>query len=393
MAIELPAVEEPAGLPARTNARISGRRKAAVLMAALGSERAAAVMQHMREEEIEGLSLEMAKLSTVQEETTETIFNELAALSSSDSGGEVAGGIDFARDVLERALGAERAEELIGRLSTVIEMRPFEFLRRTQPEQIVAFLRTESPQTMALVIANLHTVLAAQVLAQLPEELQPDVALRIARMGETSPRTIQQVEEIMRQKLTTLVEQEYTSAGGAKALADILNHADRPTERNVLDHLSSTDQGLAEQVRRMLFVFEDIVKLEERAIQQVLREANQKDLVLALRGAPEPVKEIVMANMSERGAAMLAEEMEVQQPQRKRDVDEAQGRIVAVVRRLEEAGTIVLSGGGEESEDVVGDRHHGSAGRRLPLRAARALPSPATRRLRASAGPGHRRGR
>jgi flagellar motor switch protein FliG len=353
MAIELPAVEEPAGLPARTNARISGRRKAAVLMAALGSERAAAVMQHMREEEIEGLSLEMAKLSTVQEETTETIFNELAALSSSDGGGEVTGGIDFARDVLERALGAERAEELIGRLSTVIEMRPFEFLRRTQPEQIVAFLRTESPQTMALVIANLHTVLAAQVLAQLPEELQPDVALRIARMGETSPRTIQQVEEIMRQKLTTLVEQEYTSAGGTKALADILNHADRPTERNVLDHLTATDQNLAEQVRRMLFVFEDIVKLEERAIQQVLREANQKDLVLALRGAPEAVKEVVMANMSERGAAMLVEEMEVQQPQRKRDVDEAQGRIVAVVRKLEEAGTIVLSGEGEESEDVV----------------------------------------
>jgi flagellar motor switch protein FliG len=353
MAIELPAVEEPAGLPARTNARISGRRKAAVLMAALGSERAAAVMQHMREEEIEGLSLEMAKLSTVQEETTETIFNELAALSSSDGGGDVTGGIDFARDVLERALGAERAEELIGRLSTVIEMRPFEFLRRTQPEQIVAFLRTESPQTMALVIANLHTVLAAQVLAQVPEELQPDVALRIARMGETSPRTIQQVEEIMRQKLTTLVEQEYASAGGTKALANILNHADRPTERNVLDHLTATDQNLAEQVRRMLFVFEDIVKLEERAIQQVLREANQKDLVLALRGAPEAVKEIVMANMSERGAAMLVEEMEVQQPQRKRDVDEAQGRIVAVVRKLEEAGTIVLSGEGEESEDVV----------------------------------------
>ena len=356
MAIELPAAtEEPlAGLPARTAVRVSGRRKAAVLMAAIGSERAAAVMQHMREEEIEGLSLEMAKLSSVQEETAESIFEELAALTSSQGGGEVAGGIDFAREVLEKALGAERAEELIGRLSTVIEMRPFEFLRRTSPEQIVAFLRTESAQTMALVIANLHTVLAAQVLAQLPPELQPDVALRIARMGDTSPRTIQQVEEIMRQKLTTLVEQEYTAAGGTKALADILNHADRPTERNVLDHLTATDQNLAEQVRRMLFVFEDIVKLEERAIQQVLREANQKDLVLALRGAPEPVKEIIMTNMSERGAAMLAEEMEIQQPQRKRDVDEAQGRIVAVVRKLEEAGTIVLSGSGdEETEDVV----------------------------------------
>lgn len=358
MAIELPAAEESpalAGLPQRTAVRLPGRRKAAVLMAALGSERAAGVMQHMREEDIEGLSLEMAKLSTVEEETAESIFNELAAVTESEGGlADVSGGIDFARDVLERALGAERAEELIGRLSTVIEMRPFEFLRRTPPEQIVAFLRTESPQTMALVIANLHTVLAAQVLAQVPEEMQPDVALRIARMGETSPRVIHQVEEIMRQKLSTLVEQEYSSAGGTKALANILNHADRSTERNVLDHLGATDQSLAEQVRRMLFVFEDIVKLEERAIQQVLREANQKDLVLALRGAPDAVKEIVMANMSERGAAMLQEEMEVQQPQRKRDVDEAQSRIVAVVRRLEEAGTIVLSGeGDEESEAVV----------------------------------------
>jgi flagellar motor switch protein FliG len=356
VAIELPAAElyeeaPQAALAVRTAERLPGRRKAAVLMAALGSERAAGVMQHMREEEIEGLSLEMAKLSGVERETTESILGELAALAGEEGGvGEVAGGIDFAREVLERALGAERAEEVIGRLSTVIEMRPFEFLRRTPPEQIVAFLRNESPQTIALVIANLHTVLAAQVLAQVPAEQQPDIALRIARMGDTSPRVIQQVEEIMRQKLTTLVEQEYKAAGGTKALANILNHADRSTERNVLDHLGAADQELAEQVRRMLFVFEDIVKLDERAIQQVLREANQKDLTLALRGAPDAVKELVMANMSERGAAMLQEEMDVQQPQRKRDVDEAQGRIVAVVRRLEEAGTIVIGGEGEEED-------------------------------------------
>jgi flagellar motor switch protein FliG len=357
MAIELPAAEEPlAGLPVRSLPRISGRRKAAVLMAALGSERAAGIMQHLREEEIEGLSLELAKLSTVEPQTTESIFNELAALAAAErSLGDVTGGIDFARDVLERALGAERAEELIGRLSTVIEMRPFEFLRRTPPEQIVAFLRSESPQTIALVVANLHTVLSAQVLARLPESLQPEIALRIARMGETSPRVIQQVEDVVRQKLTTLVEQEYATAGGSKALADILNHADRSTERNVLDHLAGAEPELAEEVRRMLFVFEDIVKLDERAIQQVLREANQKDLVLALRGAPEAVMEVVLANMSERGAAMLKEEMEVQQPQRKRDVDEAQGRIVAVVRKLEEAGTIVIGGEGEdgEADDVV----------------------------------------
>jgi flagellar motor switch protein FliG len=356
MTIELPPATEEALalLPAHTAARLSGRRKAAVLMAALGSERAAGIMQHMREEDIEGLSLEMAKLSSVEEQTTESIFNELAAIANSEGPTDVSGGIDFARDVLERALGPERAAELIGRLSTVIEMRPFEFLRRTPPDQIVAFLRSESPQTIALVVANLHTVLAAQVLARLPEPMQPDIALRIARMGETSPKVVQQIEDVVRQKLMTLVEQEYSVAGGVKSLAEILNHADRTTERNVLDTLASSDQELAEQVRRMLFVFEDIVKLDERAIQQVLREADQKDLVLALRGVPEPVKEVVLANMSERGAAMLVEEMEIQQPQRKRDVDEAQSRIVAVVRRLEEAGTIVVSRGeGEGEEEAV----------------------------------------
>ncbi len=354
MPIELPPADGAlAALPARATVRLAGRRKAAVLMAALGPERAAEVMQHLREEEIEGLSLEMAKLGSVEEETTEAILAELAQAARADGVGDVNGGIEFAREVLERALGAERAEELLGRLSTVIEMRPFEFLRRTPPEQIVAFLRAESPQTIALVIANLHTVLSAQVLAKLPERLQPDIALRIARMGETSPAVIQQVEEVVRRKLTAVVEQEYSAAGGVKSLAQILNHADRPTERNVLDHLAATDQALAEEVRRMLFVFEDIVSLDDRAIQQVLREANQKDLVLALRGVPEPVKDKLLENMSERGAAMLKEEMEIQQPQRKRDVDEAQGRIVAVVRRLEEAGTIVIGNGDGEDEEAV----------------------------------------
>jgi flagellar motor switch protein FliG len=359
MAIQLPPASDTPSVELGGGAlvpalRIGGRRKAAVLMAALGAERAAEVIQHLRQEEIESLSLEMTKLGAIEEQITEAILGELAAAAGTDSLGDVVGGTEFAREVLERALGPERAEELLARLASANEARSFEFLSRTPPEQIVGFLRTEAPQTVALVIANLHTTLAAQVLARLPDAIQPDIALRIARMGETSPSVIQQVEEVIRQKLTTVVEQEYSSAGGAKALADILNHADRSTERAVLDHLAATDSELAEEVRRMLFVFEDIVTLEDRAIQQVLREANQKDLVLALRGVPEAVKEKLLANMSERGAAMLLEEMEVQQPQRRRDVEAAQGRIVAVVRRLEEAGTIVLStGDGEGEEEAV----------------------------------------
>ncbi|MGA2164009.1 MAG: flagellar motor switch protein FliG [Solirubrobacteraceae bacterium] len=356
MAIQLPPASgapgtDPAGGALLPAVRLGGRRKAAVLMAALGAERAAEVIQHLRQEEIESLSLEMTKLGAIEEQITEAILSELAAAAGTDSLGDVEGGTEFAREVLERALGPERAEELLARLASANDARSFEFLSRTPPEQIVGFLRTEAPQTIALVVANLHTALAAQVLARLPDAIQPDIALRIARMGETSPSVIQQVEEVIRQKLTTVVEQEYSSAGGAKALADILNHADRSTERAVLEHLGATDSELAEEVRRMLFVFEDVVTLEDRAIQQVLREANQKDLVLALRGVPEAVKEKLLANMSERGAAMLLEEMEVQQPQRRRDVEAAQGRIVAVVRRLEEAGTIVLSSGDGESEE------------------------------------------
>jgi flagellar motor switch protein FliG len=333
---------------------VGGRRKAAVLMAALGPERAAEIMQHLQGEEIENLSLEMAKMGSVEEHTTEAILTELAAAASPDALGDVSGGIEFAREVLERALGGEKAAELVGRLSTVIEMRPFEFLRRTPPEQIVTFLNGESPQTTALIVANLHTTLAAQVLAQLPERIRPDIALRIARMGETSPSVIQQVEEVVRRKLTAVVGQEYSLAGGVKSLAEILNHADRSTERAVLDYLGSTDSELAEEVRRMLFVFEDIAQLDDRAIQQVMREADQKDLILALRGVPDAVKDKLLSNMSERGAAMIKEEMEVQQPQRKRDVEAAQGRIVAVVRSLEEAGTLIVSrGDDDEDEEAV----------------------------------------
>ena len=358
MAGDSPADTVPA-LPAAPTERlpatvesVPGSRKAAVLMAALGSERAAKVLQRLAEDEIERLSMEMASLSSVGAETTDSIFSELAALASTRELG-VAGGLDFARGVIERALGPERAAEVLGRLSARTETPPFDFLQRVPPERTAALMRSESPQTIALILASLQTTLAAHVLARLPERQQPDIALRIARMGETSAQVVQQVEDVIRHKLNAVAEREYSAAGGTKTLAEILNHSDRTTERNVLEKLASADKDLAEEVRGMLFVFEDIVTLEERAVQQVLREADQKDLVLALRGAPENVKEVVLSNMSERGAEMLKEEMEIQPPQRKRDIDAAQSRIVAVVRRLEEAGTIVIASGDEEESEAV----------------------------------------
>jgi flagellar motor switch protein FliG len=344
----LPAA--PGGQSANRTSSLNGRRKAAVLLVSLGSDKAAEVFRCLREEEIESLSLEMAKLQRVDPTMTDGVLAELAATVQAHDA-LTAGGVEYARDVLERALGAERATEIIGRLSTVIEMRPFEFLRRTPPEQIVTFLRNEAAQTVALVIANLHMSLSAQVLAHLPDTEQADIALRIARMGETSPEVVKQIESVIRQKLSSVVQQEYSVAGGVKSLAEILNHADRSTERNVLDSLGESDAELAAEVRRLLFVFEDVVKLDDRAIQLVLREADQKDLALALRGVSDEVKDRILANMSERGAQMLVEEMEYQPPQRKRVVEDAQGRIVAIVRKLEEAGAVVLSRG--EADDVL----------------------------------------
>jgi flagellar motor switch protein FliG len=221
-------------------------------------------------------------------------------------------------------------------------MRPFEFLARTPPEQIVAFLRNEAPQTKALIISSLYTTLAAETLALLDEGEQADVSLRIARMSETSPAVIREVEAVMRQKLSNVLSEEYSSSGGVRSLADILNHADRPTERNVLETLAQSDEDLAEEIRALLFTFEDIVKLDDRSLQSVLKGVEDADLALALRGVPDEVRDKVLSNVSERRSELLVEEIEYQPPQRKSVVEEAQSRVVVEVRRLEEEGDLTI---------------------------------------------------
>jgi flagellar motor switch protein FliG len=328
---------------------LQGRKKAAVLLVALGAERAAGVFRHLRDDEIEVLSLEMAQTQSITSQATEAVFEEVVETSMAHEY-FAEGGVDYAREVLEASLGGERAKQIIGRLAAIIEMRPFEFLRRTPPEQIAAFLAAESPQTIALVVANLHQALAAQVLSHLPADEQAKVAMRIATMSETSPEVIKDVEHVLRQKLSNVISQEYAASGGVGPLAEILNHADRSTERNVLDKLTELDSQLAEEIRLLLFVFEDVVKLDDRGLQLVLKEVDQKDLALALRGVSDEVKDKVMTNMSQRGAEMLMEEIEFQPPQRRSVVEEAQGRIVATIRRLEDAGALVI-GRAEEDDD------------------------------------------
>src|SRR3954470_15642959 len=344
----------PPTAPAAPNAaaKLGRLRKAAAFLVAVGEDRATEVMKHLSATEAEALSLEIAKSPKIPSEICVAVIDE--AVESVLAEGYLAeGGVDFARSILERSLGADKAAEIVGRLAATIERRPFEFLRRTPPEQIHVFLRSESPQTIALVIANLHTTLAAQVLSLLDPEDQAEVARRIAVMNETRPEVVQHVETVMRQKLSSVIAQDYAAAGGVKSLADILNNSDRTTEKNVLDELAKENGELAEEIRLLLFTFEDIVKLEDRSIQMVLKEVDQKDLAIALRGVPDEVASKIFSNMSERGAELLREEIQFQPPQRKRVVEESQGRIVGIVRRLEEAGAIVLSRGSGGGEDTL----------------------------------------
>jgi flagellar motor switch protein FliG len=339
----------PGGPPASA---LNGRQKAAVLLISLGTEKAASVLKHLSEREVESLSAEVAALWRVRPETSAAVMDEVAArIQERDAPG--VGGPDYAREVLEHLLGAERAEEIVGAMTVKSESRPFEFLRRTPPEQVSAFLKDESPQTIALVVASVHTSLAARILGELPAELQAEVALRIATMKETNPDVIRDIEQGLRHKLANVVTQEFSTAGGVDALAEILNRAGRSTERNVVGAISDRDGGLAEEIRSRLFTFEDLVILEDRDLQLVLREVDQKELQLALRGVDQNVVEKILANMSQRGAEMLREDMAASAPQRKAVVEEAQGKIVAAVRRLEDAGALVIRRGAEEEEEVV----------------------------------------
>lgn len=329
---------------------IPPRQKAAILCVTLGLEGAASVFRHLPDELVERLAVEMVRIDNVKPEHAEIVHREVAE-NAFARGYVVEGGVRYARDVLTRAIGESRAGAILDRLSTFMETTPFEFLRESPPDQIVAFLRGEHPQTVALVIVNLpSTELAAKVMQLIPPAEQSDVAMRIALMGQTPPDVVKDVAAVMEAKLETVLRQEYSAARGVGSLADILNNSDRGTERNVLAFLTEANAELAEEVRALLFVFDDLLKLDDRTIQLVLKEIDSKDLALALRGTADEIKERILGNMSQRAAEMVRDEMEFMPPQRRRLIEEAQSKVVAAVRRLEDAGTIVLA-----RRDAVGD--------------------------------------
>lgn len=326
---------------------LTGKQKASILMAVMGAEKSAQIFKYLKEEEIDELTLEIANLGKVSQEFRDQVIEEFYQLCKAQEY-ITHGGIEYAREILEKALGPNKAMEIISRLSSSLQVSPFDFMKRTDASQVFSFLQSEHPQTISLILAHLQPEQAGMILSSLPQELQSEVARRVAKMDRTSPEVIKDVERVLERKLASVLGQDYASAGGVKSLVEMLNRVDRSTEKSILETLEEQDPELAEEVKRLMFVFEDIVGLDDRAIQQVLREVDTKDLALALKGASEEVKAKIFKNMSERASTMMREDMDFMGPVRLRNVEEAQQRVVNVIRRLEEAGEIVVSRGGAE---------------------------------------------
>lgn len=328
--------------------KLSGKSKAAILLIALGPERSASLFSLMREDEIEELTLEIASLQRIQPEERDEVLDEFYQICVAQEFISE-GGINYAKEVLEKAMGSHKALEIINRLTSSLQVKPFDFVRKTDASQLLSFIQNEHPQTLALILSYLNPTQAAQILSALPQNKQADVASRIAQMGSTSPEIIKEVEMVLEKKLSSLVTQDYSLTGGIQSIVDILNAVDRGTEKYILETLEIQNAELVDEIRKKMFVFEDIVHLEGVAIQRFIREIDNADLAVALKTATDEVKDMIFANMSSRMKDMLKEDMDFMGPVRLRDVEEAQQKIVNVIRKLEEANEIVISrGGGDE---------------------------------------------
>ena len=331
-----------------SNNEISGITKSAVLLISLGPEKSSKIFKHLKEEEIEQLTLEIANTRSVSPQLKEQILNEFYEVCLAQQ--YIAeGGIGYARDLLEKALGEEKPKDVIGRLTASLQVRPFEFIRKTDPGQLLNFIQDEHPQTIALILSYLPSSQASMIVSSLPLEKQADVAKRIAKMDRTSPDVIKEVERVLERKLASLVNQDYTIVGGVDAIVDILNNVDRGTERHIMENLEIDEPELADEIRKKMFVFEDILALDDRTIQRVLRDVQNDDLAIALKGANEEVQNTIFNNLSKRLSAMIREDMDFMGPVRMKDVEEAQQKIVNIIRKLEDTGEIVIArGGGDE---------------------------------------------
>ena len=327
---------------------LDGLQKAAVLLITLGPEKAANIFKHLKEEEIEQLTLEIANTRSVSPSQKEEVLNEFYEVCLAQQ--YIAeGGIGYAKDLLQKALGEEKAKDVLGKLTASLQVRPFEFIRKTDASQILNFIQDEHPQTIALILSYLSPSQAAGIVGSLPPDKQTDVAKRIATMDRTSPDVIKEVEDILEQKLASLVSQDYTIVGGVDSVVAILNTVDRGTEKHIMENLEIEEPELADEIRKKMFVFEDILMLDDRSIQRVLRDVENNELAVALKNANEDVRNAIFSNLSTRLADMIRDDMEYMGPVRVKDVEEAQQKIVNIIRKLEDSAEIVISrGGGDE---------------------------------------------
>ncbi len=326
---------------------LTGRQKSAIFLVSLGSDVSAQIFRHLREDEIESLTFEIARLDKIEPEDKDAVLQEFQEMMMAQEF-ITTGGVDYARDVLERALGTQKAIDIVNRLTSSLQVRPFDFIRRTDPSHLLHFIQGEYPQTIALILAYLEPQKAATILSGLPHQMQADVAKRIAQMDRTSPDVIREVERVLERKLSTLASEDFTSAGGIDAIVEVLNNVDRGTEKIIIEALEEEDPELAEEIKKRMFVFEDIVLLDDRSIQKVLREVDTQDLAKALKGVDQDVQEKIFRNMSKRASSLLREDMDFMGPVRLRDVEESQQKIVNIIRKLEDAGDIIVARAGEE---------------------------------------------
>ncbi len=331
---------------------MTNAQKVAALLIALGPETATEVLKNIQDDtEVEHIALEIASIRKLDQDLLVTILEEFYTLFQA-SDYLASGGVTYARTLLDKAYGSNRADSILERLVVSLQTNPFDFFNNADPAQLAASFQTENPQMVALVLAYLKPANSAAILSALSPEMQLEVSSRIATMDRTNPEVLREVERILENKFSSVVTADFTKSGGVEALAEILNRSDRSTEKLILDEMEMRDPDTAIKVRELMFVFEDIVQLEDRAIQRVLREVETKDLALALKGGAEEVKEKIFRNMSERASGMLQEDMEYMGAVRARDVQEKQTYIVGIIRALEAAGEIVIARGSEE-EDYI----------------------------------------
>ncbi len=328
---------------------MSGVEKAAILFITLGTDKSSKVMKMLPESMIERITYEIANITTVEPEIRDSILAEFVEMNKArEYIGQ--GGIDYARDILTRAVGSQKAMSIIENSARLaMQKKPFAIARKTDPAQLMKTIEDEHPQTIALILCFLQPEKAAHILSELPEDIKTDVAYRIATMNKTSPSVIMQVEKVLDGKLSNIVDNNFESYGGVRTLVDILNAVNRSTEKNIVEEMAKENPELAEEIKESMFIFEDIISLDNTAIQRVLRDVDNAELALAIKGASQDVAKIIYSNISKRAAETLKDDVEFLGPVRLIAVEEAQQRIVGIIRRLDEAGEIFLNRGGEDA--------------------------------------------